>query len=510
MELVYSLLAKYKKPLILVFVSSLLAQLFGLGIPLLIQQIIDKVLTQGNLSSLNVLGTVMIVLAIFQGCLTVLRTYIFVDTTDRMDLALGSAVIDRLLSLPLSFFEKRPVGELSQRVGELNTIRGFLTGTALISVLSLIFAALYLIVMILYSPLLTLVSLSTFPLYILLIFGVSPLYRYLIRQRAVAQARTQSHLIEVLGGIQTVKAQHFELTARWKWQDRYRDFVSEGFKGVVLGSTSGQIGDFLNQLSGLLVLWVGMWLVLQGELTLGMLIAFRIISGNVTGPLLQLSTLYQGYQMVQVSMERLSDILDQNPELSRDGDISQISMPPIQGNIRFEEVSFRFAKKGPFQVNRVSLQIDAGSFVGVVGQSGSGKSTLMKLLPRLYDPVFCRIFFDDYDIGKVELSSLRRQIGIVPQDSLLFEGTIAENIALNDTQASDESIIDAAKLACAHDFIMSLGEGYATRLSERGSNLSGGQRQRIAIARTILSNPQLLVMDEATSALDYNTERQLF
>ena len=184
-------------------------------------------------------------------------------------------------------------------------------------------------------------------------------------------------------------------------------------------------------------------------------------------------------------------------------------MPPIQGNIRFEEVSFRFAKKGPFQVNRVSLQIDAGSFVGVVGQSGSGKSTLMKLLPRLYDPELGRIFIDDYDIGKVELSSLRRQIGIVPQDSLLFEGTIAENIALNDTQASDESIIDAAKLACAHDFIMSLGEGYATRLSERGSNLSGGQRQRIAIARTILSNPQLLVMDEATSALDYNTERQL-
>ena len=220
------------------------------------------------------------------------------------------------------------------------------------SVLSLIFAALYLVVMILYSPLLTLVSLSTFPIYILLVFGISPLYRYLIRQRASAQARTQSHLIEVLSGIQTVKAQHFELTARWKWQDRYRNFVNEGFKSVVLGSTSGQIGDFLNQLSGLLVLWVGMWLVLQGELTLGMLIAFRIISGNVTGPLLQLSGLYQGYQMVQVSMERLSDILDQNPELSKGSDINQIAMPPIQGNIRFEDVSFRFGTKGPFQVNK--------------------------------------------------------------------------------------------------------------------------------------------------------------
>ena len=250
------LLGKYRKSLILVFISSLLAQLFGLGIPLLIQQIIDKVLTQGNLSSLNVLGTVMIALAVFQGFLLVLRTYIFVDTTDRMDLTLGSAVIDRLLSLPLTFFEKRPVGELSQRIGELNTIRNFLTGTALVSVLNIIFAALYLVVMIIYSPLLTFISLSTLPLYLLLVFGVAPLYRHLLRQRAKASAKTQSHLIEVLSGIQTVKAQHFELTARWKWQDRYRDFVTEGFKGVVLGTTSGQIGSFLNQLSSL---WFSGW-----------------------------------------------------------------------------------------------------------------------------------------------------------------------------------------------------------------------------------------------------------
>ena len=503
------LLKKYKRSLVLVFVSSLLAQLFGLGIPLLIQQIVDKVLAQGNLSSLNVLGTVMIVLAIFQGVLLILRTYIFVDTTDRMDLTLGSAVIDRLLSLPLKFFEKRPVGELSQRVGELNTIRSFLTGTALVSVLNIVFAALYLVVMIIYSPLLTIVSLSTLPLYLLLVFGVAPIYRQLIRTRAAAQARTQSHLIEVLGGIQTVKAQHFELTARWKWQDRYREFVSEGFKSVVLGTSSGQIGSFLNQLSSLLVLWVGMWLVLKGELTLGMLIAFRIISGNVTGPLLQLSSLYQGFQKVQVSMERLSDILDQNPELSREEDIDQISMPLITGNLRFEDVKFRFGKTGPYQVDRVNLNISSGQFVGIVGQSGSGKSTLTKLIPRLYEPESGRIFIDDYDVCKVDLSSLRRQIGIVPQDSLLFEGTIAENIALNDPQASSETITEAAKLACAHDFIMSLGQGYATKLSERGSNLSGGQRQRIAIARTIIANPQLLIMDEATSALDYNTERQL-
>ena len=503
------LLGKYKRSLILVFVASLLAQLFGLAIPLLIQQIIDKVLAQGNLSSLNVLGTLMVVLALFQGILMALRTYIFVDTTDRMDLTLGTAVIDRLLALPLTYFEKRPVGELSQRLGELNTIRSFLTGTALVSVLNIIFAGLYLVVMLIYSPFLTAIALSTLPLYILLVFGVAPIYKSLIRKRAVAQARTQSHLIEILGGIQTVKAQHFELTARWKWQDRYRYFVSEGFKSTALGATSGEIGKFLNTVSGLLVLWLGMGLVLQGDLTLGMLIAFRIISGNVTSPLLQLSSLYQGFQGVQLSMERLSDILDQNPELSSQEEIDQISMPPINGAIRFEDARFRFGNKGPYQVDRVHLSIPPSSFVGIVGQSGSGKSTLTKLIPRLYKLEEGRIFIDNYDISKVNLSSLRRQIGIVPQDSLLFEGTVAENIALNDPQASTESIINAANIACAHDFIMSLGQGYATPIAERGSNLSGGQRQRIAIARTILANPQLLVMDEATSALDYNTERQL-
>ncbi len=503
------LLKKYKRALILVFAASLLSQMFGLAIPLLLQQIIDKVLNQGNLSSLNVLGTAMIVMAMFQGILNALRTYIFVDTTDRMDLTLGSAVIDRLLSLPLKYFEKRPVGELSQRLGELNTIRGFLTGTALISVLNLIFAVVYLGVMFVYSPLLSGVALSTFPIYVLLVFGVAPIYKSLIRKRAVASARTQSHLIEIIGGIQTVKAQHFELTARWKWQDRYRHFVTEGFKSTALGATAGEIGSFLNSISSLLVLWVGMWLVLKGEFTLGQLIAFRIIAGNVTGPLLQLAGLYQGFQGVQLSMERLSDIIDQNPELQNSSEIGQISLPAIKGDVRFENVNFRFGITGPYQLEDISIEIKEGSFVGIVGQSGSGKSTLMKLLPRLYEPLRGRIFIDDYDIAKVDLSSLRRQVGIVPQDSLLFEGTVAENIALNDPQASTESIIQAAKLACAHDFIMALGQGYATPLAERGSNLSGGQRQRLAIARTILSNPQMLVMDEATSALDYDTERQL-
>ena len=366
----------------------------------------------------------------------------------------------------------------------------------------------YLAVMLVYSPLLTAVALSILPIYVIMVLTVSPIYKYLIRKRAVAAARTQSHLIEVINGIQTVKAQHFELTARWKWQDRYRVQVTEGFKSTLLGSTTGEIGSFLNSVSGLLVLWVGMWLVLKAEFTLGQLIAFRIIASKVTGPILQLAGLYQGLQGVQLSMERLSDIVDQAPE-SKDTDRLQISLPPIKGSIRYENVTFSFPNTKTNQIDNVSLNIDPGQFVGIVGQSGSGKSTLTKLLPRLYQPSAGRILIDDYDISKVALSSLRRQIGIVPQDSLLFEGTISENIALNDPQASNEAIISAATIACAHEFIMTLPDGYATQLSEKGGNLSGGQRQRIAIARTILSNPQLLVMDEATSALDYQTEREL-
>ena len=248
---------------------------------------------------------------------------------------------------------------------------------------------------------------------------------------------------------------------------RYRRFVTEGFKSVALGSTAGEIGNFLNTLSGLCVLWVGMWLVLKGEFSLGQLIAFRIISGNVTGPLLQLAGLYQGFQGVQLSMERLSDIIDQTPELNKSEELYQISLPPIKGDVRFEDISFRFTDTGPYQLDNVSVSIKASSFVGIVGQSGSGKSTLMKLLPRLYNPAKGRIFIDDYDIAKVDISSLRRQVGIVPQDSLLFEGTVSENIALNDPNATTESIIEAAKIACAHDFIMSLGQGYAHLLQRR-------------------------------------------
>ena len=496
---------RFQWPLVQVLLASLFIQLFQLANPLLLQQIIDKVINQSNLSALQVLGAALVLAALFQGILTAVRTWLLIDTTDRMDLLLGSQVIDKLLRLPLRFFEKRPVGELSQRLSELGNLRSFLTGTAITSALDLLFATIYILIMIVYSPILTAVALGTVPLYVLIILFIAPLYRRLIRKQAQYSARTQSHLIETLGGIQTVKAQHFELNSRWRWQERYSGQISEGFKSVVLGSSTSEVGNFLNQLSSLLIIWVGVYQVVDGKLSLGQLIAFRIIAGYVTGPVLRLSGLWQGFQQVGISMERLADIVDQIPEAGEQ-DSEKISLPSISGKIKFENVSFRFNDKGAFQIDCVNLDVKEGSFIGVVGQSGSGKSTLMKLLPRLYEPNEGRILIDDYDISKVNLSSVRQQIGIVPQDCLLFEGTIRENIAMNNPEADTESVIRVAKAAEAHEFIMELPDGYGTRLGERGAGLSGGQRQRIAIARTLLQNPNLLILDEATSALDYDTE----
>ncbi|MFB8791960.1 MAG: peptidase domain-containing ABC transporter [Potamolinea sp.] len=501
-------LIRYRNVLTEVLIASFFVQLFGLVNPLMIQVIIDKVIVQNSPSTLHVLGVLLIGVAIFEAILTSLRTYLFVDTTNRIDMALGSEIIDHLLRLPLRYFERRPVGELATRINELENIRQFLTGTALTVVLDAVFSVVYIVVMFIYSWLLTLVTLAVIPLFVLLTIIFSPIVRQQLRAKAERQAETQSYLVEVLSGISTVKAQNIELRSRWKWQDRYARYVSEGFQNVLTSTAASSASNFLNKLSALLVLWVGAYLVLDGKLTLGQLIAFRIIAGYVTGPLLRLAQIWQNFQSTALSLERLSDILD-SPQETDEKDINNIALPTVEGTVKYENVSFRFAASGPLQLSNINIDIPVGKFVGIVGQSGSGKSTLTKLLARLYDPDAGRIIIDGYDISKVELYSLRRQIGIVPQETLLFDGTVQENIALTNPDASSEEIIEAAKIAAAHDFIMELPMGYNTRVGERGSSLSGGQRQRIAIARTVLQSPRMLILDEATSALDYDTERQV-
>ena len=501
-------LRKYKGILIQVLVASFIVQLFALANPLLIQVIIDKVISQRSLDTLQVLGIALVGVTLLEGVLGSLKTFLFSETTNRIDQRLGAEVIDHLLRLPLGYFDKRPVGELGSRISELEKIRNFLTGQALTTVLDAAFSVIYIVVMVIYSWLLTLIALAVLPIQIGLTLIGAPLFRRQYRQAAEANAKTQSHLVEVLTGIQTVKSQNVEMVSRFSWQERYADYINRTFEKTISGTVLSQTSQVLQKLSQLLVLWVGATLVLDGQLTLGQLIAFRIISGYVTQPLLRLSSIWQSIQELKVSFERLADVID-TPQESNDSDKAKVPLPPINGEVVFESLNFRFRPDMAPVLKDVNLQIKPGTFVGIVGQSGSGKSTLMKLLPRLYAPESGRILIDGYDIDKVELYSLRRQIGIVPQDPLLFSGTVSENIALTQPDTGSDEIVAAAKLADAHDFIMSLPSGYSTPVGERGASLSGGQRQRIAIARTLLSNPKLLVMDEATSALDYQTERRV-
>jgi ATP-binding cassette, subfamily B, bacterial HlyB/CyaB len=503
----FPLLAAQRGILVQVLMSSAFVQVLGLANPLLVQQVIDKVIVNANVNAMPTFGLLMVAFALLEGVLTILRTYLFANTTLRLDLRLGTEVVRHLLRLPLGFFEKRPVGELSARLSELEKIRQFLTGTALTAVLDVVFSLMYVGVMFLYSVPLTVCVLLMLPVIMISTVLVATIQRRLIRVRADHGAKVQSYLIEALGGMFTVKAQHMEGLVEATWRDRYVKYLTSGFTASNITTIFGSFSQFLNTLSGFLVLWVGAGLVIEGKLTLGGLIAFRILSGSVTGPFTRLSRLWQQVQEASLSMELLADIVESPLEADPQRDDAHVRMPHIEGKVQCQDICFGF-KPGQQQLSNVSLEIPAGAFVGVVGQSGSGKSTLVKLIPRLYQPQSGSILIDGFDISKVKLSSLRRQIGYVPQDSVLFEGSIRDNITLF-SEFEDDEVIAAAKVANAHDFIMQLPEGYNTPVGERGGMLSGGQRQRIAIARVVASNPRLLIFDEATSALDYETERQV-
>ena len=499
---------RYRIQLIEVFSASFLNQLFALATPLLFQQIIDRVISKGSFDALAPLVILMLIFTLLETVFSSLRTFQFVEVSNRIDIGIGSAILSRLLRVNARFFDRRPVGELASRLGELENIRRFLTGTALTVVLDSLFSLLYFAVMFFYSPLLTLVVLLTIPLLLLVTVGITPITQKLIRARAEAASRTQSLLVEILGGIQTVKLQNAELTARRQWEDRHLNSINQGFKAVLANTTSSNVLQLINKVSRILVIGVGAWLVLRNELTLGQLIAFRIISGYVTQPMLRLASSWQSFQELSLSLERVGDIVNQPLEISEEEE-ANVVMPPLRGDISISSVSYNYSSTSPPVLSSVNLEIDAGSFIGLVGQSGCGKSTLLKMVPRLYRPSSGKLLIDQLDIAKVDLYSLRSQIGFVPQDCLLFEGTVFSNIALGDPQSESNHVVEMAKITCAHEFIMELPYGYSTPVGEKGSGLSGGQRQRIALARMLLENPRMIVLDEATSALDANTEKQV-
>ncbi|HEY9744306.1 MAG TPA: peptidase domain-containing ABC transporter [Coleofasciculaceae cyanobacterium] len=497
---------QYRRLLGEVLLASFTLQLLGLTTPILTQVIIDKVMVQESLPTLDVMGIALLLVALFEALLGILRLFIFTHTARRLDLSLSAQVFRHLMRLPLAYFEARRVGDTVARVQELENIRQFLTGTALTVILDSIFAVVYLALMLYYNIQLTWVALAVIPLFAILTLVATPILRNWLNETFNRSADSQSFLVETVTGIHAVKAHAAERTARDRWEGLFARFIRTGFRASTTSNISNNIGDFLTNFSNLLILWFGARLVIDHKLTIGQLVAFQMLSGRMTGPLLRLVQLWQNLQQVLLSVDRIGDILNVSPEAEPG---SGLVLPPLKGQVIFDQIFFRYRPNQEPILRGISFTVEPGMFVGIVGRSGSGKSTLSKLLHRLYQPESGRILIDGFDLKSADLASLRQQIGIVLQEDFLFNASILENITLGNPDITAEQVVEAARLAVAHDFISEMPQGYETNVGERGTALSGGQRQRIALARLFLSQSPILILDEATSALDSETEQQV-
>ncbi|MBD3879263.1 MAG: type I secretion system permease/ATPase [Quinella sp. 1Q5] len=484
---------------------SLILQLLGLASPFFVQNIIDKVLVHRAAEALDILVLGMVLCTLFQQVMEGLRTYLFTNITSKMDVVLSSRLYKNITALPISYFQKWQVGDVVSRVGELETLRNFMTNNSLMIVLDITFAIIYIAVMfIYYSWILSAVVLCMIPLFVLLNLIVAPIFRRLINERFLISSENRSFLIETITGIHTVKATSVESQFVRRYEEMLARLVKASLNVVNVANVANSIATFFNSMFNLVILWVGAYYVMEGDITVGELIAFQMIAGQLIAPIMRLINQWQDFQRVRVSMDRMADIMNEETEPAFNP--SRTTLPSLRGEIALEKLAFSYSEEGGKVLDNVNIRIPAGMKVGIVGRSGSGKSTLTKLIQRLYVPDTGRILIDGVDIAQVEPAWLRRQIGVVLQDSKLFSGTIEENIRVSCPNATHEEIVNAARLAGADDFINQFQNGYETAVGERGSLLSGGQRQRIAIARALLSDPRIIIFDEATSALDYESE----
>jgi ATP-binding cassette, subfamily B, bacterial HlyB/CyaB len=497
-------LVKYRHLLRDVLIASFFIQILGLISPLFFQVVVDKVLVHNGLTTLEVLAIGFLVVSVFEVIMGGLRTYLFSHTTSRVDAELGAKLFDHLTHLPLAYFQARRVGDSLARVRELETIRDFLTSSALTVVLDLFFAIVFLAVMWLYSPTLLVIVLITLPLYALVVILFGPHLRRKLDEKFARGAENQAFLVESVTGVETLKALAVEPQMQQRWERQLAGYIQASFKAGMVANWGSSLVQLIHKLSTVALLFFGARLVIEGKLTVGELVAFNMLAGQVAGPVLRLAQLAQDFEQARIGVERLGDIL--NTPTEPVASAARTSLPSVQGRITFENVTFRYRSDRPEVLSDVSIDIAAGEVIGIVGPSGSGKSTLTRLVQRLHVAERGRVLVDGVELSMVDPAWLRRQVGVVLQENFLFNRSVRDNIALADPAMPMERVVEAAKMAGAHEFILELPEAYDTRLEERGSNLSGGQRQRVAIARALATNPPILIFDEATSALDAESE----